>query len=548
MACITNNPRLNVVDDANAVIRRQQEEIKMLTEELRMRDILAQRGPAQYAPFTHGQKAEVHAQVEKYLSGELTKLPVTNVRQVHEVYREFKAVVTRLKTSDAGARSGGGGAAAATAAGGAEVTAAAVDGGGTSGKVGAVGDLGSTGFSVGPVDDGKSAAPRSKQSSRAGHSGSASVHGGNHDAEHEIRRKLILVVEETSTPRSIFNETEKKTRIAVKDVQKIVADAGFAKKVLGAGGSGADAAAAAAAAAEGGAAVKDVVTQLEEWKEAQVTVEDFLAMLPPATVKKDYHRLTRDEAFEEYQRNLGGKELAAVLMENKQELKKKQAESRVIAIAINGYKVDIDRLASEMAHMESFYPAPKEGETRVMDEPVFQRLNESNALKTKYRTEFRLHQTKQAEIAMLEKLIGQCREKLLLEFAQWFADVGSEVANAELQAEMDAINSAAAGKMVRTHAKPGGGGGGGGGGERKTGTALFRQQSKIALRFMNPISAQSDEQQRAYDMAKNATIRRTQNPERRRRLSTVAARSSSVSGPDHPAVNPYGGPIPGIRS
>jgi len=272
-----------------------------------------------------------------------------------------------------------------------------------------------------------------------------------------------------------------------------------------------------------------------------------LAMLPPATVKKDYHRLTRDEAFEEYQRNLGGKELAAVLMENKQELKKKQAESRVIAIAINGYKVDIDRLASEMAHMESFYPAPKEGETRVMDEPVFQRLNESNALKTKYRTEFRLHQTKQAEIAMLEKLIGQCREKLLLEFAQWFADVGSEVANAELQAEMDAINSAAAGKMVRTHAKPGGGGGGGGG-ERKTGTALFRQQSKIALRFMNPISAQSDEQQRAYDMAKNATIRRTQNPERRRRLSTVAARSSSVSGPDHPAVNPYGGPIPGIRS
>jgi len=347
------------------------------------------------------------------------------------------------------------------------------------------------------------------------------------------------VVEESSTPRSIFNETEKKTRVAVKDLSKIVADAGFAKKVLGsASGAGAD-----AAAAEGGASSgKDVVTQLEEWKEAQVTVEDFLSMLPPATVKKDYRRLTRDEAFEEYQRNLGGKELAAVLMENKQELKKKQAESREVAIAINSFKGEIDRLSAEMEHMDSFYPKSKEGETRVLDEPVYQRLNEVNALKAKYREEFRSHQTKQAEISMLERLIGQCREKLLAEFAEWFGEVGSEAANTELQAELDAINSAAAGKMIRTEVQDRGN-------AAVDGTnALFRQKSKIALRFMNPISNQSDNAERAYDMAKNATIRRTQNPERRRRLSTVAARADSISGPD-PVNNPYGGaPIPNIRA
>ena len=353
MAGITNNPRLNVVDDAAAVIRRQQDEIAMLTEELKMRDILAQRDPAQYAPFTHGQKAEVHAQVEKYLDGDLSTLPVTNVRQVHEMYREFKAVVTLLRTTDSSSR-------AIASARDTDVPGSLVDGtsggggGGSSssgkGSGNTVGALGSTGFAVGPVDDGKSAAPRSKQSSRAGHS-SASGHGhGSHDAEQEIKRKLILVVEESSTPRSIFNETEKKTRVAVKDLSKIVADAGFAKKVLGsASGAGAD-----AAAAEGGASSgKDVVTQLEEWKEAQVTVEDFLSMLPPATVKKDYRRLTRDEAFEEYQRNLGGKELAAVLMENKQELKKKQAESREVAIAINSFKGE----SNQQSHfMPIFFP------------------------------------------------------------------------------------------------------------------------------------------------------------------------------------------------
>jgi kinesin family protein 6/9 len=534
MASISNTPRMNVVDDAAAVIARQKDEIAMLTAELKMRDILAQRSPAQYGPFTHGQKAEVHAQVAKYLGGELQTLPVTNIRQVHEVYREFKAVVTRLRTTDSSASM-----ALSSEYGTSSPTSPTSPTGGVhtsehgqveAVKAGAVGELGSSGFSVGPVDDGKSAAPRTKQAGKA-HSGAggkdaaAAPPGGDPDAE--IRRKLILVVEESSTPRSIFSDSEKKTRVVVKDLQKIIADAGYAKKVLGT--------AADAGTAGAGEATKDVTTQLEELKEPMVTVQDFIAMLPPATVMKDFRQLSRDEAFEEYQKNLGGKELAAVLSENKTVLQRKLTESRAVAVQINAFKGEIDKLAAEVAHMESFYPTTTEGEIRVMDEPVFQRTNQINTLKAQYRQKFGEHQAQTGEISYIEQLISQCREKLLLEFAEWFAEVGSASATAELSAELEAITVS---------------NGGSGGGKRSTvgvgdapkgvsrATHMFRQTSKIALRFMNPIgTSHATEQQTAYDSAKNATIRRTTDPSRRRRLSMVAARTDNLT---------VGEPLPGI--
>jgi kinesin family protein 6/9 len=53
-------------------------------------------------------------------------------------------------------------------------------------------------------------------------------------------------------------------------------------------------------------------------------------------------------------------------------------------------------------------------------------LMKVNEIKASYRTEFQELQLVRQELDQIDGLVSRCRSKLLLEFSQWFAEVGGD--------------------------------------------------------------------------------------------------------------------------
>ena len=423
MSCITNTPRVNLVDDEATVIRKQKEEIAMLMNELKMRDVLSQKQPAIYAPFTYGQKVEVHGQVQKYVNAEIDRIPVTSVRQVNAVFSEFRSVIKTLKAQ--GAQSRAGTAAAVTGSeDGTQSLSQTTSATAGEGKA-TLGAVSSSGFAVGPVDEGKTAVPRHNH--HKGKGGSSSSKDAkdrtspSNDPDGEIRHKITLLLEDPSVPpTSLFTDREFKSRVALKELQKIVTDVGLTKKITGDSKSSA-----ADAGKEDKHFLQDLLTKLDESKDAQMTVKDFIDLVPLAPKKADYSTLSKDQAYEIYRQD-GGKEISDALVHNKTNLKEKQIQARDLGIKINTHKLDIDKLVREMNHMNEFYDGNTEDGEVIIDAPVYERLKKVKAVKASYRKKFNELKTVEGEMAYIEKLITACRENLLQKFASWYEEVGGK--------------------------------------------------------------------------------------------------------------------------
>jgi len=512
MSCISNTPRLNLVDDEATVIRKQKEEIAMLMNELKMRDILSHKEPAIYAPFTYGQKVEVHGQVSKFVNGEIDSIPVTSVRQVNAVFSEFRSVINTMKNQGLGriGDAAGSGSGAAGDAGKASAAQSAV----TPANLGkaAVGDVSSSGFSVGPVDDGKTAVPRHHKAKGSTAKDAKDRTSPSSDPDADIKHKLTLLLEDPSVPpKSLFTDREFKSRIVVKELQKIVTDVGLTKKIAGdTKGSVPD------AKEDKQSFLQGVLAQLEEVKDAQMTVQDFIAMVPLSPKKADYSMLSKDQAYEVFRQN-GGKELSDALAHNKMSLKEKQLAARDFGIQINTHKLDIDKLVREMNHMNEFYDGNTDDGEVIIDAPVYERLKKVKAVKVEYRKKFNELKAVEGEVSYIEKLITACREKLLREFATWYEEVGGKDAS-----EVSGIDSLLSSPtwQARSLEPPG---------FPTARPQMKKQGSKIMLRYINaPPKANATQEEVLFEGAKNATIRRTVDPHRKRRLSTVAPRLPTV--------------------
>ncbi|XP_032918754.1 kinesin-like protein KIF9 isoform X2 [Catharus ustulatus] len=95
MNWVTAEPVPNKPFYREASVKALEEEIHLLKQELIMHDCLANRSSS-YNPLTTAQRAEIRSQVQKYLRGVIKEISIVNVRQIQEVFRQFKVIVRKV--------------------------------------------------------------------------------------------------------------------------------------------------------------------------------------------------------------------------------------------------------------------------------------------------------------------------------------------------------------------------------------------------------------------------------------------------------------------
>uniref|UniRef100_A0A803W179 Kinesin-like protein KIF9 n=1 Tax=Ficedula albicollis TaxID=59894 RepID=A0A803W179_FICAL len=95
MNWVTAEPVPNKPFYREASVKALEEEIQLLKKELTLHDFLANRAFVSYNPLTTAQRAEIRSQVQKYLRGVIEEINIVNVRQIQEVFRQFKVIVSQ---------------------------------------------------------------------------------------------------------------------------------------------------------------------------------------------------------------------------------------------------------------------------------------------------------------------------------------------------------------------------------------------------------------------------------------------------------------------
>ncbi|NXK87211.1 KIF9 protein, partial [Formicarius rufipectus] len=95
MKWIRAEPVPNVTLEREVSVKALEEEIELLKKELGLQDMLANRSFESYSPLNSTQRAAIKSQVHKYLRGAIKEIDIVNVRQVQEVFKQFKVIVSQ---------------------------------------------------------------------------------------------------------------------------------------------------------------------------------------------------------------------------------------------------------------------------------------------------------------------------------------------------------------------------------------------------------------------------------------------------------------------
>lgn len=93
---LTNCPRKNIHLDQSLLLKKYEREIKDLKMELTMHDILVGRGRILYEPYTPEQQYEQQKLAHKFLSNEVEDLDFESIRQVKELFFQFRNLYRNL--------------------------------------------------------------------------------------------------------------------------------------------------------------------------------------------------------------------------------------------------------------------------------------------------------------------------------------------------------------------------------------------------------------------------------------------------------------------
>lgn len=90
MRCVANDFIVNVRKEPTAIIRKYEQDIAELQQELAMHDSLTERHQISYGQYTDAQKAEVSAQVQAFLESQecldsIAPLQLVSLRHMKEV-------------------------------------------------------------------------------------------------------------------------------------------------------------------------------------------------------------------------------------------------------------------------------------------------------------------------------------------------------------------------------------------------------------------------------------------------------------------------------
>ncbi|ESO94407.1 hypothetical protein LOTGIDRAFT_227399 [Lottia gigantea] len=374
MMCVSSEPAVNKVYDPTLLCKKLQEEINYLKSELAMHDTLANRSHIGYDALSEQQKYEIRHQVRRYLEGTVDEVDIVNIRQIQGTYEAFKEInhqmegeieeklrqkYTLIDKTDPAAVS------------------AAQQAGLISDEASLVGESDGSGFGVG-------SAPRSVKAEP-----SAVVQLKKKEKERESKKK------------------------GMKDRQSPVAG---------------KASTSPSHSAKGDRELKSPHTPIDrkEDKDVDGTASPISSMgAAPNMKERPSTPPSRSTAFEEFKQERGSK-INSILIENKEILASKKKAYTEKARLINANKVDIDKARQKLDELRLAREAEgvmfnEEGDV-IISEEEFLTIKHLKELKQTYRSNFEDLKNLKTEVQYCQKLVDQCRQKLLQEFDTWYAE------------------------------------------------------------------------------------------------------------------------------
>jgi kinesin family protein 6/9 len=80
------------------LVKKYEQEIKELKSELSMHDAMANRGHVQYDSYTDEQRYDLSQTVKKFLHSQIEEIEVESLRQVKEIFGQFKIILNNMES------------------------------------------------------------------------------------------------------------------------------------------------------------------------------------------------------------------------------------------------------------------------------------------------------------------------------------------------------------------------------------------------------------------------------------------------------------------
>uniref|UniRef100_A0A6I8S8W8 Kinesin-like protein n=1 Tax=Xenopus tropicalis TaxID=8364 RepID=A0A6I8S8W8_XENTR len=362
--------------DPVRVARNLQKEIDHLRQELAVRDTLTNHARVSYEPFNESQIAEINAQVRRYLDGKVDEIDILNLRQIQEIFNQFKLILSQQeKAAEARLRQ--------------KYTLIDKTDFVTVTAAQKAGLLDADGLMVGEVDGHSFGIGVAPVSSKASSSLSA-------------RKPKSRKSKERSSPVS-----RKEGAGSPAPAKELEAFSPSKSNLLTASARELD--------------LKETVIKEQpevgsldlQPAESTVKEERSLSSSPPP----------KPSAFEDFKAERGS-ELNRIFKENKAILADRKRKLKDVTQRINLIKKEMDdtshtlNVAKVEREKQGEY-INEEGQV-IIDEQEFILIVRLKDLKKQYRADYEELQDLRAEVQYCQKLVDQCRQRLLTEFEAWY--------------------------------------------------------------------------------------------------------------------------------
>ncbi|XP_074802560.1 kinesin-like protein KIF9 isoform X4 [Natator depressus] len=369
MKWVTTEPAINEKYDPERMVKNLEKEIALLKQELAMHDSLVNRSLVNYDPLNEIQIAEINSQVRRYLEGATDDIDIMNIRQIQEVFNQFKVILsqqeqevearlrnkyTLIDKSDF---------AAITAA----QKAGLVDAEGH-----LVGEVDGQGFGIG-------VAPLSK-------------HGGKKVKAKKAKEQLSPTIRKEGLGSPVLGK-----------------DLDFVSP-----------------------SKSQLVTSARDLdvKEGLIREQDAASIethRSESVPREDSHRPSSPPsklvAFEEF-KNERGSEINRIFKENKAILSDRKKKASEITHRLNLIKQEMDitkgALGAQKKEREEQGEYVNEEGQIIIDEEEFLLVMKLKDLKKQYRSDFDELRDLKAEVQYCKHLVDQCRNRLISEFEIWY--------------------------------------------------------------------------------------------------------------------------------
>ncbi|XP_050747249.1 kinesin-like protein KIF9 [Gymnogyps californianus] len=366
MKWITTEPVLNETYDREGTVKALEKEIILLKQELAMHDSLVNRSLVTYDPLTDIQIAEIKSQVHKYLKGAIDEIDIVNIRQVQEVFKQFKLIVSQQEHEvEARLRS-----------------------------------------KYALIDKNDFAAV-------------AAVHkAGVIDVDgHLVREEDGRAFGTRTAPFSSRRGRKKKSRKSTEQPKK---------EGIGSSLSGRDLDVFLPSKSQIIISTKDL--DVKEGARNQDTANIDAELSKPAPVEDSQRPSSppsKPVAFEQFKEECGS-EISRIFKENKSILLARKKRSSTVAQRINFIKREMEGIkkaleAQKQERWQQGEYVDEKGQI-IIDEEEFLLIMKLKDLKEEYRSGYAELQDLKAEIQYCQHLVDQCRNKLISEFEIWYSE------------------------------------------------------------------------------------------------------------------------------